>query len=557
MHKVPNLYRNRLGTYYLRVIVAGKEHKRSLGTKDRPKAVKAALLFALARDESVQFDTTASCEGVAHRGFRGAETLALNRAVHGQQPMLQGEPMKNIPSVLRQGRGASDIDRPKAEAGADSSTHGVPDIGLPEAATKLDVLRGADGSIHITNVHSDEDEARALRMVQALRAGDMHAAIALAAPSTGVPAAHLQPIAAMADISAASRAAHTSEQFTKVQRLYLDEMEHHNSSKTRDDKAATYADFVSVVGELRIDDVSAEQAQKYKQTLLKRLGPDGKPISAIRTNTKISHLSELFEWAINNHYMHVANPFKTMRVSKKSEIKKKQENYESFSESDLKAIFHSPEYVPYLNESDYYWLPWMGLHTGARLEELASLDLANIKEEDGIHYFDIRKGKTANSIRRIPVHDNLIKAGFLDFVKKQRARGETLLFSHLVKGKNGYSKNMSRRFGQYLDKLGIKDPLKVFHSFRSTFIAKMSEKNVHPAMLMALVGHYDQAKVDLSSPHFQNYKGGQKLISVLKETMGVFDPGPITMQPPPAAFRSELKPRKTVSKKADIKKPKA
>ena len=37
MHKLPNLYRNRLGTYYLRITVAGREVKRSLG-----KLAKAA-----------------------------------------------------------------------------------------------------------------------------------------------------------------------------------------------------------------------------------------------------------------------------------------------------------------------------------------------------------------------------------------------------------------------------------------------------------------------------------------------------------------------------------
>ncbi len=50
----------------------------------------------------------------------------------------------------------------------------------------------------------------------------------------------------------------------------------------------------------------------------------------------------------------------------------------------------------------------------------------------------------------------------------------------------------------------------------------MSELNANPAMLMALVGHYEQSKVDLSSPHFQSYQGA-KLISALKETIDRFD----------------------------------
>jgi hypothetical protein len=50
----------------------------------------------------------------------------------------------------------------------------------------------------------------------------------------------------------------------------------------------------------------------------------------------------------------------------------------------------------------------------------------------------------------------------------------------------------------------------------------MSARNVHPAMLMALVGHYDQAKVDFSSPHFTNYQH-DKTLAELKQTIDLLD----------------------------------
>ncbi|MDJ1161084.1 hypothetical protein [Burkholderia gladioli] len=50
----------------------------------------------------------------------------------------------------------------------------------------------------------------------------------------------------------------------------------------------------------------------------------------------------------------------------------------------------------------------------------------------------------------------------------------------------------------------------------------MTELNVHPAMLMTLVGHYDQAKVDFSSPHFANYQHAKPLHE-LKATFDRFD----------------------------------
>ncbi|VVE89831.1 hypothetical protein [Pandoraea bronchicola] len=78
-------------------------------------------------------------------------------------------------------------------------------------------------------------------------------------------------------------------------------------------------------------------------------------------------------------------------------------------------------------------------------------------------------------------------------------------FSHRKPGKNGYSKNISCRHGDSLNLLKVSDKHKVFHSLRHTFITRLTQMNVHPVMLMALVGLYEQAKVDFSSPHVVNY----------------------------------------------------
>lgn len=98
-----------------------------------------------------------------------------------------------------------------------------------------------------------------------------------------------------------------------------------------------------------------------------------------------------------------------------------------------------------------------------------------------------------------------------------------MLFPLLKPTKNGYVKNVSRRFNeQHLRELRIDLPTKRLYSFRHTFITRMSEANVHPAMLMALVGHYEQDAVDLSSSHFKNYQGA-KLLTKLRDTIDKFE----------------------------------
>jgi integrase len=137
---------------------------------------------------------------------------------------------------------------------------------------------------------------------------------------------------------------------------------------------------------------------------------------------------------------------------------------------------------------------------------LASLRIEQIKLDGAVWYFDVQEGKNLNSIRRIPIHKKILDSGFWKYYEKIKFSKDVQLFPHLKPGANGYSKNCSRRFGEFLDLAGITDKRKVFHSFRATFINSMTNIGTHPAVLMGIVGHYEQSKLDFSSPHFQTYQ---------------------------------------------------
>ncbi len=63
--------------------------------------------------------------------------------------------------------------------------------------------------------------------------------------------------------------------------------------------------------------------------------------------------------------------------------------------------------------------------------------------------------------RRIPVHPELIRLGFLDFVERQRAARQARLFPELTAGKYGSaSAQFSKRFGRLLRSIGITDKRK-------------------------------------------------------------------------------------------------
>lgn len=84
----------------------------------------------------------------------------------------------------------------------------------------------------------------------------------------------------------------------------------------------------------------------------------------------------------------------------------------------------------------WYWMPLMLPLYGGRSSELAGLGLAEVHELEPIPYFRIdfteeRALKNIQSIRRLPIHSELIRLGFIDYVAELRAAGCTLLFPEM------------------------------------------------------------------------------------------------------------------------------
>ena len=99
----------------------------------------------------------------------------------------------------------------------------------------------------------------------------------------------------------------------------------------------------------------------------------------------------------------------------------------------------------------HYWLPILGLFTGARLNELCQLQITDVKEEEGILFLNItddandQRVKTAGSKRRCPIHSTIEMLGFRDFYEWRKASGEKLLFKEVKLSKDGYySDGMSK-----------------------------------------------------------------------------------------------------------------
>lgn len=279
--------------------------------------------------------------------------------------------------------------------------------------------------------------------------------------------------------------------------------------QTDQENRSIYASFLEIVGEkITTDQIDFAIARQYKDVILK-LPPNMKkspslkrlsiqqvitkglePISVRSMNKYLSAVSSLMGWAVRQGYVE-RNFFDKLTIKTSGNI---SEERLPFDQNDLDRLLENPKKPLH---AYYHWLPLLGYYTGARLEELSSLYLDDIYQEEGIWILDINKNtedkhiKNDSSIRKIPLHDSLIAMGFISFVDKQRAKGHERLFSDLKYQNRKYGKAASKWFKRYRDKQGVGEARKAFHSFRHTFSERLKIAGVEPHFIAALLGHKD------------------------------------------------------------------
>lgn len=152
-----------------------------------------------------------------------------------------------------------------------------------------------------------------------------------------------------------------------------------------------------------------------------------------------------------------------------------------------------------------HWIPLLMLFTGARREEIAQLTAERLRFEEGVAYLaidpidDDGRLKTDESKRSVPVHPQLIRMGFLDYVAKRRDAGGGMLFPLLKPNKRGqYAAKWGDWWRRYVrEKIGITDErISPSHSFRHLFITECRRLGFREDYERALVGHVRGSRVD-------------------------------------------------------------
>lgn len=291
--------------------------------------------------------------------------------------------------------------------------------------------------------------------------------------------------------------------------------------------------FIELHGDLHIEELTKRRVKEYSDALVRipahlpaRLAKlpvpellkqdlSAYPLRAAGTiNKSFQLISAIIEAAKKESHLEEAagwpNHFRSVQIEADSTA---EEGRLPFSSDDLRMIFVAGP-VHGLGQrfrggggEAQFWLPLLALFTGARLAELAQLRTCDIQVDgSGVAYLDIstsggRSVKTRTSIRKLPIHSELRRIGFLKYVEGVRATSgdESADLWPEVQSAEGRARSaaFSQWFNDYIRRkaIGIGDPRKVLHSFRHQFKDMCRDAGVSEDVHDALTGHRAGASV--------------------------------------------------------------
>lgn len=279
--------------------------------------------------------------------------------------------------------------------------------------------------------------------------------------------------------------------------------------------------FSEICGNLRMSDISYDDAEDFKEKLQRLPSSHGKsrPVldalkaikladerdeprrmtlkTAKRHNTA---LNRYWDWLIFvKRIPRTPSPFLGHKFPG---TRSSSGDRDAWTAEDMERLFRSSDYRSYPHNSAYHWLPLISLHSGMRLEEICRLrPHEDIQVINGIPCFVIQKHpdgwdpKTEAGERKVPIHSWLINHGLMSLVELRRAQNAGRVFAELqlIGASAKLGAKFSRDFSRLKIAMGFGEKL-VFHSFRHTFRTELESSDVDVRHIDAVMGHEGVAR---------------------------------------------------------------
>jgi integrase len=266
--------------------------------------------------------------------------------------------------------------------------------------------------------------------------------------------------------------------FNEVSSSYINNLENKRTKTTVRLAKRSVKEFITFCkGEEQfLEDIGRAKVTNFIEYLSKTRGLGTKSIS-----NALSACTQIWDYGLNREFVCSPSPFKGHKLDR-GEV----DSYQPFSPFEWEKL------VPILkndaNSNARLWAPHIALCSGMRIDEICGLLTTDIKQENGVWYFDLHEGvrslKTNASIRKIPIA-NAILEPVLKLVKDST---NEYLFPEVAHLKHK-DQNISRYFRAAKKQIGVVDSNKAFHSLRVMFITGMENGGLAPETIELMVGH--------------------------------------------------------------------
>ncbi len=300
------------------------------------------------------------------------------------------------------------------------------------------------------------------------------------------------------------------------------------ASLRRDDVAS----FLDALGKLDRDWSRRRGATKLSFWKLLETQTSDAKIKNRTINSHKNRLSALFQFAIRRGWFTHDNP---ARDQSRPVGNTDQPSFKEFTADELNTLLASPLLSKpkdvrtrpnVIDEDDIMgWTFLVGLFTGARRAEILGLQVADVREVEGVPCFSFepnkdRSLKTKRSKRLVPVHSRLIEAGLLEYRDALAAEGHDQLFPH-VGDTGAFGDVVGNRFRGWRRELGVdrrteenkgRDGLGL-HSLRANVSTELENAGVPENVAARITGHTYGGSLAYSL-----YSGGVQ-VEVLQEAI--------------------------------------
>lgn len=249
--------------------------------------------------------------------------------------------------------------------------------------------------------------------------------------------------------------------------------------------------FEKRTGNTPVQNITRDQGDDFR-AWLQTLGSSSKT-----AHDRITWVKSLLVYAYRDLELINRQPWEGIDIKHRVENPRKP-----WTDQQMKAFFGLPLFTTYDLPSTVkagadaaYWIPLLGLYSGARIGELCQLRVVDVETTKDGTYFQVTEEadharvKTEAGVRRIPVHSELVRLGFLDYVESVRAARSVSLWPSMRFRKEKPGAYFSDWVNAFHKSETKDESAPVFHELRHTVRTALHAASVDRETIGLLLGH--------------------------------------------------------------------